>query len=160
MYKINDYVIYKREVCIIKEKKDIRTQEYYILENKEDASLKVSVPVSQESQLLRPLTEKNLIFKVLDNIPNIKELDVNERNLEDQYKLLLQGSSLEDLVKIIKTTYIRNSIRKNNKKKMSDKDIHYQEIAEKFLYNEIAYSLGIPYEEAKEVVTERLKATE
>jgi len=101
MYKINDYVIYKREVCVIKEKKDIRSQEYYILENKEDSSLKVSVPVSQENQLLRPLTEKELIYKVLDNIPNIKELDINERNMEDQYKVLLQSSSLEDLIKII-----------------------------------------------------------
>jgi len=158
MYKINDYVIYKREVCIIKETKDIRTQEYYILENKEDPSLKVSVPVSQEAQLLRPLTSISVINETLDNIPNIKELDVNERNLEEQYRLLLQSSSLEDLVRIIKTTYIRNQIRLNKKKKMSDKDVHYQEIAEKYLYNEIAYSMNIPYEDAKNIVMERLNA--
>ena len=34
---------------------------------------------------------------------------------------------VEDLIKIIKTTYIRNVIRKNNHKHLSDKDTNYQE---------------------------------
>ena len=49
MYKINDYVIYKREVCVVKDLKKINNQDYYTLENKEDTSLKISIPVSQET---------------------------------------------------------------------------------------------------------------
>ena len=29
MYKINDYVVYKREVCVVKDLKKINNQDYY-----------------------------------------------------------------------------------------------------------------------------------
>ncbi len=156
MYKINDYVVYKREVCVVKDLKKINNQDYYTLENKEDPSLKVSVPVSQERQLLRPLATFEEITTTLDNINSIQTLDINERNLEEQYKMLLQGSTIEDLIKIIKTTYIRNEIRKNNRKHLSDKDTNYQEMAEQFLFNEIAYAMNVSYDAAKELVFNKL----
>ncbi len=156
MYKINDYVIYKREVCKIKNLKKINNQDYYTLENKEDSSLIVSVPVSQEHLLLRPLATFEEITSTLDNINNIPPLDINERNLEEQYKVLLQGKTIEDLIKIIKTTYIRNEIRKSNHKHLSDKDTSCQELAEQFLFNEIAYAMQISYDAAKELVFNKL----
>ena len=156
MYKINEYVVYKREVCVVKDFKKINNQDYYTLENKEDSTLRVSIPVSQEHQLLRPLATFEEITTTLDNINNIPTLDINERNLEEQYKTLLQGTTIEDLIKIIKTTYIRNEIRKNNYKHLSDKDTNYQELAEQFLFNEIAYAMKISYEAAKELVFNKL----
>ena len=156
MYKINDYVVYKREVCKIKELKKINNQDYYTLENQEDSSLKVSIPVSQQQQLLRPLATFEEITSTLDDINNISTLNINERNLEEQYKILLQGSTIEDLIKIIKTTYIRNEIRKSNHKHLSDKDTSYQELAEQFLFNEIAYAMQISYDAAKELVFNKL----
>ena len=156
MYKINDYVIYKREVCVVKSLKKINNQDYYTLENKEDSSLIVSVPVSQEHLLLRPLATFEEITSTLDNINNIPPLDINERNLEEQYKVLLQGKTIEDLIKIIKTTYIRNEIRKSNHKHLSDKDTSCQELAEQFLFNEIAYAMQISYDAAKELVFNKL----
>lgn len=156
MYKINDYVVYKREVCVVKDLKKINNQDYYTLENKEDPTLKVSVPVSQENQLLRSLATFEEISHTLDHINDIPTLDINERNLEEQYKDLLQGTTIEDLIKIIKTTYIRNEIRKNNRKHLSDKDTNYQELAEQFLFNEIAYSMNISYEAARELVFNKL----
>ena len=36
MYKINEYVVYKREVCVVKDFKKINNQDYYTLENKEE----------------------------------------------------------------------------------------------------------------------------
>lgn len=159
MYKINDYVIYKREVCKVKDLKKINNQDYYTLENKEDSSLIVSVPVSQEHLLLRPLATFEEITSTLDNINNIPPLDINERNLEEQYKVLLQGRTIEDLIKIIKTTYIRNEIRKINHKHLSDKDTSCQELAEQFLFNEIAYAMQISYDAAKELVFNKLTST-
>lgn len=156
MYKINDYVIYKREVCVVKDLKKINNQDYYILENKEDTSLKISIPVSQETQLLRHLATFDEISNTLDHINEIPTLDINERNLEEQYKLLLQGTTIENLIKIIKTAYIRNEIRKNNHKHLSDTDTSYQELAEQFLFNEIAYAMNISYDAAKELVFNKL----
>ncbi len=156
MYKINDYVIYKREVCVVKDLKKINNQDYYTLENKEDTSLKISIPVSQETQLLRHLATFDEISNTLDHINDIPTLDINERNLEEQYKLLLQGTTIENLIKIIKTAYIRNEIRKNNHKHLSDTDTSYQELAEQFLFNEIAYAMNISYDAAKELVFNKL----
>lgn len=156
MYKINDYVIYKREVCVVKDLKKINNQDYYTLENKEDTSLKISIPVSQETQLLRHLATFDEISNTLDHINEIPTLDINERNLEEQYKLLLQGTTIENLIKIIKTAYIRNEIRKNNHKHLSDIDTSYQELAEQFLFNEIAYAMNISYDAAKELVFNKL----
>ena len=46
--------------------------------------------------------------------------------------------------------------RKNNYKHLSDKDTNYQELAEQFLFNEIAYAMNISYEAAKELVFNKL----
>lgn len=156
MYKINDYLIYKREVCIVKDLTKINNQDYYILENKNDPSLKISLPTKEEKAFLRPLSTFREIAKALDNINNIKTLDLNERNLEEQYKSLLQGNTLEDLIIIIKTTYLRNEMRKSNKKHLSDKDTFYKELAENYLFNEVAYSMQISYDNAKELVLNKL----
>ena len=160
MYKINDYVIYKREVCVVKDLKKINNQDYYTLENKEDTSLKISIPVSQETQLLRHLATFDEISNTLDHINDIPTLNINERNLEEQYKLLLQGTTIENLIKIIKTAYIRNEIRKNNHKHLSDTDTSYQELAEQFLFNEIAYAMNISYDAAKELEIGRASCRE
>ena len=134
----------------------INNQDYYTLENKEDTSLKISIPVSQETQLLRHLATFDEISNTLDHINDIPTLDINERNLEEQYKLLLQGTTIENLIKIIKTAYIRNKIRENNHKHLSDTDTSYQELAEQFLFNEIAYAMNISYDAAKELVFNKL----
>lgn len=156
MYKKNDYVIYKREVCCIKDITMINTQQYYILENLEDPSLKVSLPVSQEKILLRALSTFNDITNTLDNLDKIEPLDLQEHNLEEKYKVLLQGNTLSDLIIILKTTFLRNKIRENNKKRPSDKDTYYNELAEKYLFNEISYSMQITYNEAKELFFNKL----
>ena len=110
----------------------------------------------QETQLLRHLATFDEISNTLDHINDIPTLDINERNLEEQYKLLLQGTTIENLIKIIKTAYIRNKIRENNHKHLSDTDTSYQELAEQFLFNEIAYAMNISYDAAKELVLNKL----
>ena len=55
---------------------------------------------------------------------------------------LLNTDNHENLVKIIKTTYLRNENRINNKKKISDKDDQYFNLAEKYLYNKLSISLN------------------
>ena len=63
---------------------------------------------------------------------------------------LLNTDNHENLVKIIKTTYLRNENRINNKKKISDKDDKYFNLAEKYLYNKLSISLNETIESIKE----------
>lgn len=77
--------------------------------------------------------------------------------IENEYKRLIDSGNFEDLIKIIKTTYLRNKERIDNKKKMSDKDNIYFEKAERYLYNEIATVFNMSYEEAKNYVINTVK---
>ena len=65
---------------------------------------------------------------------------------------LINTDNHENLVKIIKTTYLRNENRINNKKKISDKDDKYFNLAEKYLYNKLSISLNETIESIKEYI--------
>ena len=62
----------------------------------------------------------------------------------------------EDLIKIIKTSYLRNEDRANNNKKLSDKDSRFFEQPEKHLYNELSISLGMTFDETKEYIINKI----
>lgn len=146
MYKIGDYVVYKRDVCIIK---DI-VENYYVLNLIDDNTL--TIKVLFKSDLLRNIITKEESENLIKSIPNIEIININDKLLEKEYKRLLSTGNLEDLVKIIKTTYLRNENRIINNKKIGEKDDNYFKKAERFLYNELSISLNKTYEETKEYI--------
>ncbi len=150
MLKKDDYVIYQKEVCQIKGKKlnEFTNRESFILEPVNDSSLKLTIPVDNPN--LRELLTKKELEELLSKIPSIPVIEVEDRELEQEYRNLMRNENEEDLVRVIKTTYLRNKKRVDNNKKISDKDHHYFEMAEDLLYTEIAIILNISKEEAKE----------
>ena len=82
MFKVNDYVIYKRDVCIILEEKLISNYEYFVLQSTIDDSLKINIPKNMSSKLLRHLNTKEDIEKLISKIKTIPLLDVNSKNIE------------------------------------------------------------------------------
>ena len=156
MFDIGNFVVYKKDVCKIvgiKEKyyKDI---DYFSLEPVFDDTLKIDIP--KNSNLLRSVLSKEEVEKIINRIPNIDVIMANDKMLENEYKKLLHDGGYDGLIMIIKTTYIRNNDRINSKKKISEKDETYFNLAEKYLYNEFAVSLGISPEEAKEYVIKKV----
>ena len=96
-----------------------------------------------------------MLKKLVEKIPTIEPLkNINEKNLEVQYKDMLNTCNHENLIKIIKTTYLRNEDRVNSKKKISEKDSTYFKLAEKYLYNELATSLNMTVDEVKDYIFE------
>ena len=146
MKNCGDYIVCHKQVCkIVSIKDNILT-----LVPVNDETLKMRIP--KDSKVLRNLMSKDEIDKLLKEIPSIEAIGTNERMIENTYKELLQSGSYEDLIKIIKTAYLRNENRKNNNKKISDRDSNYLNQAEKYLYTEIGAVLGLDYENAKEYV--------
>lgn len=147
MYKVNEYVIYRKDVCKIigiKEKNNIN---YYILVPIDDNSLKIEIPI--DNNILKSLISKEEANKLIQKIPNIKPIEYNDKTIENEYKQLLSTGSKEDLIKIIKTAYLKNKEQIDNKKKISDKNNNYFNKAEKILYNELSIILNMTYEETK-----------
>ena len=160
MYKIGDYVVYKRDVCKVVDykKNHIRNMDYYYLVPVFDKTLKIDIPVDNDNlgDVLYALEVDNII----DNIINIDIIDILDKMLEGEYKRLLHEGGYEGLIKIIKTTYLRNNDRINNKRKISEKDNEYFKLAERYLYSEFSVALGISYDEAKEYVINKVREME
>ncbi len=161
MFKINDYVVYKKEVCIIK---DIRTHnttntECYTLMPIDDDSLTIDVPVDNQLGNIRPIISKKEVNEIINQIPDIPTIiDINDKMIEGEYKKLLVSGTHQDLIKIIKTTYLRNDIRLQNKKKPGEKDNAYFKKAEKLLYNEFAIAMNLSIDDTRQYVIDKVKA--
>lgn len=153
MYKKNDYVVYRHDVCVIKDIKEnkINGKVYYVMSPIEDNTLIIDIPIHNEKMFLRDIISKNKAEEIIKSIKSIQPLDnINDKYIETQYKFLINTFKHEDLIKIIKTTYLRNAMRISNKKKISEKDNDYFVLAEKYLYNELSIALNKSVQEVKE----------
>lgn len=157
MYKINDYIIYKREVCKINDilPKFFKDNDYYLLSPLSDDTLTIKVPVNNKE--IRSLITKKDIDKIINEIPDIEPVNSDTKSLEGIYKDLLSSGSHTDLIKIIKTTYLRNKERIDNNKKTTDKDNYYFNLAEKYLYQEFQIILNLSYDDTKKYVINKVE---
>lgn len=158
MFKIGEYIIYKRDLCQVKsiEKSPRTGEDYYSLCPIQDESLLLKVPANNRLKNLRYPISKEEAEELIQKISDIDPLEINDKLLENAYKELMKTNRHEDLIKIIKTTYLRNESRKNQGKKIGNKDQIYFKQAETYLYNELGYSLGKNYEECKNYIIEKI----
>lgn len=156
MFKIGEYVVYKRDLCRIKDIKEKyhNNIDYYILESANDNSLTISIPSTTKD--IRNLITKDKLEKLIQRIPQIPVVETDNRMIENIYKDLLNSNSYDDLIKIIKTAYLRNKLRVDNHKKVGEKDNYYFEKAEKILYSEFSIVLGMDYNEIKEYIKKKI----
>lgn len=159
MFQLDSFVVYKNDVCRVKEIKNnyFNNEDYYLLIPINDESLKIEVPVSNKYGFIKKLISKDEIEQILTQIPNIDVINVDDRMIENEYRTLLKSGNHLDLVRIIKTTYLRNKNREDNNKKLGEKDSMYFRLAEKYLYTEFSVVLNLNYEETKQYVISRVE---
>lgn len=154
MYKINDVVVYRRDVCRVvgKKKSDLTNEMCYILEpldQKSGGHVQMQVPVSNKAHHLRDLVTKEQIEQLCRKASDVGTLESKPANMKSQYATVMKGDSLEDLVMIIKTSYLRNQERMKNHKKLASIDEEYLAKAEKYLYSELSAALDMSYDDSK-----------
>ena len=158
MYKINDFLVYKKEVCKVKEINKMNEMDYYSLVPLNDTSLIINVPTDNKRGYLKDIISKEDAEKLINNIPNIEPIkNINDKYIEKTYKDLIYNGTREDLIRIIKTTYLRNAKRINDNKKTSDKDTDYFNKAEEYLYSELSIALNMTIDETKEYIISKVK---
>lgn len=160
MVQVGKRIVYRDEVCTLIEiaKKYKNDEDYYVLQSGEDKSLVIRVPVATAKKMMRPLISKKELNELIAKIPEIETIEVNKQNRGSEYKDLMSKGSHEDVVTVIKTTYLRQqeSLEQAYKPNESDKTFFRQ--AEKRLYSEVAYVLDMSYEDAKEYIVSKVRA--
>ena len=157
MFKKNDFVVYKKDACKIKDvkKNGFQGNDYFVLSPIDDDSLTIEVPIT--SLAVRSLISKKEVTSIIKDIPSIEVIDeTNDKIIEQEYRRLLSSGEHRDLIKIIKTTYLRNKNRELNNKKIGEKDDNYFKKAEKILYNEFSLVLNKSFSETKKYVADQV----
>ena len=96
MYKINDIIIYKREVCIINKIKNNyhNGKDYYSVSPISDKTLTLNIPT--DSPQIKNILTKEEALSIIEKIPTIKEIKADDKSLENIYKELLSTDKEED----------------------------------------------------------------
>ena len=104
----------------------------------------------------RVMTKKNA-EDLIREIPDIATLDIQDDKLrEEKYKECLRSCESREMIRIIKTIYIRKKERFAKGKKVTATDERYLKQAEENLYSELSMLLGIPKNEMEDYITARL----
>ena len=85
---------------------------------------------------------------------------MNEKAREVQFKEALHTCNLEELVKIIKTLYLRKQERLESGKKVTVVDEKYFRQAEEKLYEELAFVLGMEKNKVSEYISRHMDEAE
>ena len=152
MYKVGDYVVYKRDICIVDDitKVERFNKDYYNLISIMDSTLKIKLPIDNKD--IRSIISKKEAEDLIEDIPNIDIIQIDDKLLENEYRKLMNTNDVRNLIKVIKTTYLRNDNRTKNGKKISEKDNEYFIKTEQLLYTELSLVLNMSYNEVKEYI--------
>ena len=166
MFQRGDYIIYGTSgVCIVDE---IGTMDmsgtkegklYYTLSPVYSNGSKIYTPVDNKKVVMRLVLSREEAMERIHQIPQIEPLWVeDEKKREECYKEALKSGSFENLIKIIKTLYLRRQSRIAVGKKMASVDERYLKMAEDSLYGELAVSLQLKKEEMEQFIMEHVEA--
>jgi RNA polymerase-interacting CarD/CdnL/TRCF family regulator len=146
MYKVGDVVVYRRDVCRVTgfAKSSFNGEKCYVLVPyyEEGGRVEMTVPVANKGGHLRDLITPEQLQELIEKVPDVDTLENKPANMRSQYATVMKGDSLENLIMVIKTTYLRSAARQRNHKKSASIDEEYLNKAEKYLYNELAVVLG------------------
>ena len=154
MFETGEYVVYGRTgICQVTGVTTMRVDGssgeklYYVLRPGGETDGKIFTSVEGGKQVLRGIITREEAERLIDEIPSIETLSIeNEKFREDSYKKCIRTCECRDLLRIIKTIYVRKQARLSHGKKTTATDERYLKLAEDHLYSEFSMLLDIPKE--------------
>lgn len=158
MFKIGDVIIYSAHgLCkiddICEKNYGDTTATYYVLHPLENAKLSISIPVNSKQVVMQKMMEREEAEEILDtfNQPGIEWVE-DSRQRSKQYTSLVSTGDREKIAKVAITLMKKKSEATKDKKKLVDHDRVLLESIQNVMYNELAVSLEMTYEEIAEKV--------
>jgi CarD family transcriptional regulator len=165
MLKNNDFVFYNTTgVCKILDTRVVKfggqeAQECYVLMPVTDPKSTIYVPTASEELLsdMRPVLSKEEIKNLIQSMPNEEDIWIcDERERSKEYLAKIRSCDCHELVRIIKTLCLEKTRKKENGKTLNTTDTKIMTMAEKLLYEEFAFVLGISPKEVIPYIQERI----
>ncbi len=160
MYRINDVVVYGNQgVCKVMDVGPLDMMEnenkiYYTLNPVYQKGTTIYAPAENPKSVMRPVLSKEEVNSLIKEIPDIETFRVgNDRERESVYRTAIRTCDPRELVRILKTVYVRRKDRLASGKKRIIVDEKYFQIAEDQLYQELAYVLDKKKESMEEYIT-------
>ena len=164
MFKIGTYVVYGNTgVCRIE---DITTldmpganseRQYYVMSPVRNQGRKDYLPVDNTKVVLREVITKDEALALIDMIPDIEALTVeNDKLREERYKETSRKSDCKSWISIIKTICARKQERIAMGKKVTTTDERYYRMAAEQLYGELAFALEKDVDEVEQAVMDKI----
>ncbi len=164
MYEINDVVVYGTEgICTITDIAMLKfggeKSEYYILSPVTKAENTVYVPKNNEKVLsrMRKIITKEEAEQLIDSIP-AEPMDwiINDRERQSVFKNILLCGKPEEVLTMISSLYTKQTEQLAAGKKLHASDERFLRDAERMLFNEIGYALGLTSSEVLSIVLKRI----
>ena len=151
MFKVNDVIIYGTQgVCQIVdiEEKSVSgtTKNYFVLKPVNDNGSTIFAPTDNEHVLkkMRKILTEEEINRLIDSIPDEKTAWISNANeRKELYKAFLASGDHAALIQMIKDLYAHKKEREEAGKRLHTMDENFFKDAERILYNEFQYVLGL-----------------
>ncbi len=164
MYKVNDVVVYASYgVCEISaiEERDFSGEnvEYYVLRPVGDSRNTFYVPTAKSAltEQMRRVYTREEVEELIRVMPDEDFIWIDDEAVrKEKYREIISGGDRLELVKLIKTLYIRRQELLQQHKKLHSADEKFLAEAENMLYDEFAYALGIGKDEVVPYIKEHV----
>ncbi|MBE5957159.1 MAG: CarD family transcriptional regulator [Lachnospiraceae bacterium] len=168
MYKTGDFIVKANTgVCKIADILHLDITDidkntlYYKLIPLEDEKAQIYIPTENAHRVTRKVMTVEMAIKLITQIADVEALEiVNDKLREQTYKGILKKNDPKELIKVIKTTYLRKKERLDEGKKNTTADEYYLRLAEKNLMSELSLVLGKSPEEIHKLIVTAVKNKE
>lgn len=165
MFEVGEYIIYGNHgVCKIEDigNPDMpgfdENKNYYKLQPISLKSSTLYTPVDNNKVVMRRIITDEEARQLLEQIQDTPLLWIeNDKQREEVYKETLKKHNCTDLIKIIKTLYVRKQERISQGKKMTFIDEKYLSISKDCLYGELSIAMDMSRDEIESLVVKYLE---
>lgn len=167
MYQINDFVLYSlNTICRIS---DIATYnfagkeiEYYVLKPVYNETSTIYIPTNNDTlkNKMRSLLSKEEIYQLIYAMPEANSLWIDdEQKRKELFQHIIDQGDRYQLIRLIKTLFLQRQkqMQIKGKSKMHVADERFFKDAEKLLYDEFAFVLGISPQQVVNFISEKLE---
>lgn len=166
MFQIGEYVIYEgKGVCEVTDVVDApfpgmsRDKKYYLMQPVYTKGSQIYTSVDNDKVVMRKVLAREEADALVNMIPEIPTIDeLNERERENLIKEAIRTHNCQELVKVIKTVYLRRRDRLDNGKKVLASDERFMQSAEKNLYEELGFALSMEPKDVAAYIAEKINS--